>query len=165
MRPSRRFLAPALLGALLVSGAAAAAATIGPEQIRRGVQAYTQQDYAHARELLAPAARAGHGRALFYLARMHSWGHGVARDEARASALYRRAAEAGFARAQPVLAARYMDGIGLPRDDVAAYRWLTAAARGGNRQARKLRDEWLVPRMDSDDLKRARDAATIADSD
>ena len=90
---------------------------------------------------------------------MHSRGHGVDRDEARASDLYQQAAEAGFARAQPILAARYMDGTGLPQDNVAAYRWLTIAARGGNRQARKLRDEWLIPRMGPQELRRGRAAA------
>lgn len=127
---------------------------------RQGVQAYAQQDYERARRMLASAAEAGNGRALFHLGRMHSRGHGVEPNQKRASRLFLQAAKAGFGRAQAVIAARYMDGTGVARDDIAAYRWLTAAARQGNRQARKLRDQHLAERMDAQQLRRARERIT-----
>jgi TPR repeat protein len=115
--------AMALLAAPLASGPALA-------DVKRGVDAWSQGDYALAvREWEGPAA-AGDADAMFNLGQAYRLGRGVPADPRRAEALYARAAAAGHVKAADTYGLMlFQDG----RREAALPYVEAAAARGDPR--------------------------------
>ena len=118
-RLSRTIWTGAVAAALLGSGPALA-------DVKRGVDAWSQGDYAVAvREWEGPAA-AGDPDAMFNLGQAYRLGRGVPADPQRAEALYARAAAAGHVKAADTYGLMlFQDGrreAALPYVDAAAAR-------------------------------------------
>ena len=92
--------------------------------LKAGINAYLDADYALAQVELQPLAQAGDSIAQYYLAEMHLHGRGVAQNFEEAAAWYAKAAELGHPEAQAALGSLQMLGLGIPRYPTNAYFWL-----------------------------------------
>lgn len=119
----------------------AACATMGNnreamlDNFLQGKQAYEDNDYAKAFELLKPAAEAGNPNAQYYLAILYDFGRGVPTSHEQANAWYLKAAEQGQDDAQYNLAISYRRGEGIEQDTGKAIYWLGRAAALGDDDA------------------------------
>ena len=141
-----------LMAALLVS-LVAPAASLGAEQVPRGLQeradrgdpeAQTElgsryyagrgvpQDDAAAVRWTRLAAEQGHAPAQYNLGLLYFRSRGVLGDDAEAARWYRAAAEQGYAPGQGGLGYMYAYGAGVERDPVRAYMWLELAWTGAD---------------------------------
>lgn len=114
-------------------------AVVLADTVRDADQAILRKDYASARRLLEPLARAGDARAQLRLGEMAYHGHGQPEDDRAALAWYEQAARQGLAEAQLRLGHMYAYGhVGLdPRVDTGrlAAQWYFEAARQGLAEA------------------------------
>ncbi len=126
-----------LLAVALAAGLAAPALA----DLKGGVAAYEQGDYAAALAELRPLAQAGSAEAQYVLGTMYDQALGVARDPARALEWYREAARQRWSPAQYMLGLIYAVGAqGVPQDYVQAHMWLDIAAAQGVVGAARLRE-------------------------
>jgi TPR repeat protein len=141
-------LTASLLAAAVLLGSVAPAAV----PLDSGLEAFRKGNFAKARRLLAPMARAGDPVAQFHLGKMYADGLGVPRDQVRAVAWYRAAAERGHAEAQYRLAVAYALGFGVKASHAEAVRWYRAAGKQGHAQA-QLRLGILLSRNSKPELR------------
>jgi hypothetical protein len=144
-RPARfdrmRAMKSYLLAAALATALAATLAAPALADLKGGVAAYEQGDYAAALAELRPLAQAGSAEAQYVLGTMYDLAMGVARDPARALEWYRKAARQRWSPAQYMLGLIYAVGQqGVPQDYVQAHMWLDIAAAQGVVEAARLRD-------------------------
>ena len=121
-----------LIGALLVSGAAAPAVA-GP--LEDADAAYDRGDYATALRLWRPLAEQGYANAQFALGIVYANGQGVPQDYAAAVLWFRMAAKQGDDRAQFNLGTMYDKGKGVPQNYATAVSWYREAAEQGHVKA------------------------------
>lgn len=100
-----------------------------------GVSAYIAGDYATARRIWLPLARAGDRRAQYNLGVIHANGKGVAQNYKEAVKWWVKAAEQGHSGAQFSLGSSYYLGNGLLKNYVKAYMWLCLAKEQGHTKA------------------------------
>ncbi|MEX2647424.1 MAG: SPOR domain-containing protein [Alphaproteobacteria bacterium] len=117
---------------LVVTIAAALAATAAHADFDAGLGAYASGDYATAIKEWRPLAEQGDAEAQFGLGEMYDLGRGVAADAEAAATWYQRAAEQGSARAQAKLGTMFAPGHGVPVDPSTAVLWWTKAAEQGS---------------------------------
>ncbi len=126
---------------LLAAALAAALAAPAQADLKGGVAAYEQGDYAAAMAELRPLAQAGSAEAQYVLGTMYDLALGVARDPAQALEWYREAARQRWSPAQYMLGLIYAVGQqGVPQDYVQAHMWFDIAAAQGVVEAARLRD-------------------------
>jgi TPR repeat protein len=126
------------------------------------VRSLSRNDKAADRKILqdavawyALAANAGVASAQFKLANAYYTGAGVARDVRQAEFWYGRAAHQGLADAQNVLGVLLVGRSGdVPVDPVEGYKWLLLAERGGNPEAKAVREK-VADQLSESDRTRA----------
>ncbi len=96
-----------------------------------GKQAFLQQDYARAIEILQPLAEEGNSQAQVTMGIIYDNGHGVGKNPEKAFEWYMMAAEQGFPIVQHQVAFKYLHGIGVAQDYEQAARWWELAANAG----------------------------------
>lgn len=101
------------------------------ETIRLAREAFAQEDFSRAAELLSPLAAAGDPVASSRLADLLENGSGVPKDLPRAIDLVKRAAEAGHACAKSHLGDFYESGLIGQKNMGEAVRWWKLCADGG----------------------------------
>jgi TPR repeat protein len=101
----------------------------------------------------ALAAKAGVASAQFKLGNAYYTGAGVSRDVSQAELWYGRAARQGLVDAQNVLGVLLLGRSGTA-DPVEGYKWLLLAERGGNAEARAIREK-VAGQIAEDDRTRA----------
>ena len=126
---------------LILAAAFLAAAGCGDQSqndaanLKAGVDAYTQGNYAIAQEKLKPVAEHGNAQAQFTLGMMYRKGQGVAQNDTEAVAWWSKAAEQGNQEAQENLGLQYAKGQGVAQDWVQADKWFSIAAASGKETA------------------------------
>lgn len=113
-----------LVGVLLVSPVLSA-------DFQKGLDAYTNRDFATALKEWKPLAEQGTADAQTNLGLLYEKGHGVQQDYKAAVKWYTLAAEQGFSRAQTNLGLMYDEGYGVTQDNMAAVKWYTLASEQG----------------------------------
>ena len=106
------------------------------EELKEGLSAFDNGDYATAFTKLIPLAKAGNIKAQVKLGEMYAdvmlWEHSNIRDNyAESVKWYKLAAEAGDAEAQFCLGLMYYDGRGVEQDYAEAAKWYRLAAEAG----------------------------------
>lgn len=96
-----------------------------------GAQAFARKDYADARAIWMPMAKAGDPRSQYGIGLLLANGWGVERNALGAQHWYTVAAERGHPGAQYNLAIMRDIGDGVPRDSAQAAFWYGEAARQG----------------------------------
>ena len=109
--------------------------------IRKGVAAYEQEDYATALNEFKLLAEQGDAFAQFKLGEMYQVGRGVSKDHKKAVRWFRFAAEQGHSGAQLAFGVSYFQGHGVSQSDVLAYMWMEVASLQDASGAKELRDE------------------------
>jgi hypothetical protein len=104
------------------------------------------------------AANAGVASAQFKLGNAYYAGAGVGRDVSQAELWYGRAARQGLVDAQNVLGVLLLGRSGAA-DPVEGYKWLLLAERGGNAEARTVREK-VAGQISEGDRTRAEALAT-----
>lgn len=102
-----------------------------------GLEAYQEQNYRKAFNLLQMAANSKHLEAQNLLGTMYLEGQGVYKDEGVACSWYRRAADLGYAPSQANLARLYHKGLGCPKDSYLAKYWYKQAVNNGDLSAKE----------------------------
>ena len=127
-----RIIQDSLAGVALA--AAALAALPAQAQVREGVDAWSEGDFAAAVAQWEAPAQAGDPDALFNLGQAYRLGRGVEQDMVRAEALYARAAQAGHVQAADTYGLMlFQDGR---REEALPY--VQAASRRGDPRAQYL---------------------------
>ena len=127
-----RIIQDSLAGVALA--AAALAALPAQAQVREGVDAWSEGDFAGAVAQWEAPAQAGDPDALFNLGQAYRLGRGVEQDMVRAEALYARAAQAGHVQAADTYGLMlFQDGR---REEALPY--VQAASRRGDPRAQYL---------------------------
>lgn len=107
-------------------------------QYENGIQAYRDEKYDQALEILKPLAESGQRDAQYYVARMYEKGLGVPKDQAEMRKWYQRSADAGHPKAEYKLGVGYAKGYaGLEQNDTEAGKWFLKSAEQGYRKAMK----------------------------
>jgi len=120
----------ALLLALLLSPAAMADEA-QDKQVKIGVAAYDDGDYARAKAILLPLAEAGHPKAMNMVGLMTKFGNAFTPNLEVACNWYEKSATAGYPSAMYNMSICY-DGFGRPDDPETDKFWLLKAADAGN---------------------------------
>ena len=126
--------------------------------LRKGLIAAQQGDFATALRELKPLAEQGNLYAQYNLGQMYRKGDGVPQNYATALKWYRLAAEHGHAGAQTNLGVMYGIGKGVIKDWVYAHMWLNIAASSGTKIAVRNRDIF-AKQMTPSQLEKAQDLA------
>jgi hypothetical protein len=103
--------------------------------VQRGLDFYTEGEFAKAIEQWRPLANEGFAKAQRDMGLAYESGNGVGQDYAQAVAWYRKAADQGDAEGQLNLGYMYDDGQGVPQDYAQAVAWYRKAADQGNADA------------------------------
>ncbi|MBL68505.1 MAG: hypothetical protein CMO74_08675 [Verrucomicrobiales bacterium] len=114
-----------------------------------------QKDFKEAEKWWRKAAEQGEPYAQTSLGVMFERGDGVPKDDKEAVKWYRKAAEQGYAMAQYNLGLNYATGSGVLQDYVTAYAWANIAAANGQKNATKLKSEFLEKKMTADQIAKA----------
>ena len=101
------------------------------QDYEEGKQAFLDENYAKALEILKPLAESGHSQAQVTLGIMYDNGHGVSADPEEAFKWYMLAAEQGFPIVQHQVAFKYLHGIGVEQNYQEAAKWWELAANAG----------------------------------
>lgn len=96
--------------------------------VKKGIEAYEQTNFADALQEFRPLAEAGQPEAQYYLGMLYGNGEGVHQNDAQAAKWYKKAADQGLQPAQHNLGLLYILGQGVPQDYTQAYLWLSLAA-------------------------------------
>lgn len=126
---------------------------VAPAQIELGLLYFRGQgvpeDDGLAFRWFSRAAGLGSREAMYHLANMYAFGHGVPKEEAdpdqRAAQFYFEAARRGHSGAQHALGILYLTGKGVQQDRAEAQKWFGRAAAQGHAEAQRL-VEGLPPR-------------------
>ena len=121
---------------------------------KEGLDAYKNEDYDKALEILSPLAEEGNAQAQNTLGLMYGEGEGVNQDYKEAVKFCRLAAEQGDAYGQLNLGFMYANGYGVIEDYVYALMWWYIAASNGNENAKEYIEE-LEEMMTSSQIKEA----------
>jgi len=105
--------------------------------LKSGIEAFQQGNFAAALTAFEPLARDGDATAQFYLAEMFLKGTGVPQEFTHAHKWYQLAAEGGLPEAQVALAGLYLLGLGTKRDDQAGYYWTVISVIWSNGRIRE----------------------------
>lgn len=105
--------------------------------LQKGLDAYSEGDYATALAVCQPIADEGIAGAQFCVGRMYGNGFGVAMDDELALKWLGLAAANGHAEAQFSLGVMHANGWGVPMNDVSAANYYRMAAEQGFVQAQK----------------------------
>lgn len=114
------------LGCIFVQGctstsetSTSAAAELPEVRFEKAKEAFSNQDYVSARQLLLPLAQTGHADAQYTLGYMAYYGQGLTRDEQKARQWFEQAAAGGNAKAIKVLAMlnESTDSAATPADE------------------------------------------------
>jgi len=108
-------------------GTVLAGAMPASADVRAGMEAFRNKDYAKAYSEWKAAAEAGVAEAQFDLGVLYAQGRGVQRNLTEATKWYRKAAEQGNSEAEFALGQMYSLGWGVPRDEADALRWIQMA--------------------------------------
>lgn len=101
----------------------------------QAIQAFNQQDYTSAFNLLKPLADKGDATAQNSLATLYEQGLGVEKNAAEAFKWYEKAAKQGVADAQFEVGFLYAEGVGVAQDYQQAFVWYHKAAKQGHAAA------------------------------
>jgi TPR repeat protein len=124
--------------------------------MKSGVMAYKNANYAVALKEFTAAAEAGNAQAQYLVGSMYDNGQGTAANDAEAVKWYARAAHQGFATAQYNLGMMLVHGEGIEKPDyMQAYAWFSIAAAKGDKESVNMRD-LLEGRMNEPTLKAAK---------
>ena len=96
-----------------------------------GKQAYLNQDYERALEILKPLAKQGHSQAQITLGLMYDYGHGVKKDPSESIKWYLMAAEQGVPLVQHDIGVKYFQGQGVDQNYDEAAKWWERSAHAG----------------------------------
>lgn len=143
------------IGSILVSACIAGlvAASACAQDLQAAEKAYENNEYATARKLLEPLARAGNAVAQLHLGYLYLDGHGGPVDTDKAMAWFSRLAEQNDGFGQDQLAHMYFEGRGSPVDYGKAYFWASLAdqtRRGPARAEKHLFLEGMRERLTSE---------------
>lgn len=97
---------------------------------KEGRELYEAKKYSEAFPKLQTAAKKGHKKAQYWLARCYDKGRGVTEDNRQAFQWYLKAAQQGHAKSQYQLARCYVKGKGVAADTAEARKWIRRAVRG-----------------------------------
>jgi uncharacterized protein len=97
-------------------------------QLKKGLAAYSREDYTAAGLLLRAPAEHGNSNAQAVLCFLYTHGRGVPQSYREAAHWCHRSAGQGNAQGQYLLGLLYDSGHGVPEDYVQAYKWLNLAA-------------------------------------
>lgn len=98
---------------------------------KKGLAAYSRQDYQEAFRLYSEAADMGNIDAMYQVAGMYYEGKGVGQDYEAAAKLYRKLSDMGDAMSMYRLAILYEEGNGVPKDlDEALILYKKSVANG-----------------------------------
>lgn len=106
-------------------------ASIYAATYEEGKQAYLNQDYERALEILKPLAEEGHSQAQITLGLMYDYGQGVEKDSAESIKWYRMAAEQGVPLVQHDIGVKYFQGQGVEQNYTEAAKWWEMSANAG----------------------------------
>ena len=130
-----------LVGLLLQQGVAhAESAAVGPEAVKRLLDAIEEGTSQAALPELRELAEQGHPEAAYALGVLFRDGVLVDRDYTEARDLLAQGAFLGHPEAMNALALLYRDGLGVSADPVEAYAWFRIAAEQGHAEAQGHRD-------------------------
>ncbi|VAW76468.1 hypothetical protein MNBD_GAMMA12-3669 [hydrothermal vent metagenome] len=101
-------------------------------KFRDGVNAYFQESFTDAINILLPLAKRNNSSAQFYVALMYDQGHGVIKNYSIAASWYSRAAKQGHIDAQYNLGIAYASGQGVKHSVKSAIHWWKSAAINGS---------------------------------
>lgn len=101
------------------------------QEYEQGKQAFLDEDYATAIQILKPLAESGHSQAQVTMGIIYDNGHGVTADAEQAFKWYMMAAEQGFPIVQHQVAFKYLHGIGVEQNYNEAAKWWELAANAG----------------------------------
>ena len=114
------------------------------EELKQGLSAFDNGDYATAFTILLPFAGKGEVKAQVAVGFMYDTGQGTTQHFEKAVKYYTPAAEAGDTKSQYRLGLIYAKGGGaVAQDSFEAYVFLSLAVAEGIKEAIKLRDEML----------------------
>ena len=103
--------------------------------IKKGIEAYKQGDYATALEEWLPIAEQGNADAQFSVGLLFDQGLNVIPDYKTAVKWFTLASKQGHVFAQSNLGWKYHKGQGVPKDNVQAFKWWSIAASKGHENA------------------------------
>lgn len=106
-------------------------ASLYAETYEEGKQAYLNQDYKRALEILKPLAENGNSQAQITLGLMYDYGHGVEKNAATSIKWYRMAAEQGVPVVQHDIGVKYFQGQGVEQNYAEAAKWWEMSANAG----------------------------------
>ena len=101
----------------------------------KGVNAYSNGDYATALKEWTPLAEQGNADAQYLLGLLYQGGIGVPQDDKTASKWFTLSAEQGNAHAQTEIGKMYNNGTGVPQDYKTALKWFILGSEQGNTMA------------------------------
>ena len=107
---------------------------------KQGRELYEAKKYDEAFPKLLAAAKKGHRKAQYRLARCYDKGHGVQEDNGQAFQWYLKAARQGHAKSQYQLARCYVKGKGVAADTGEARKWIRRAA-SGKKHGKEITDD------------------------
>ena len=110
--------------------------------IKEGLDAYNNEDYDKALNILSPLAEEGNLEAQNTLGLIYDEGSGVNQDYKEAVKWYRLAAEQGDAYGQFNLGFMYANGYGVIEDYVYALMWWYISSSNGNENAKEYIEEF-----------------------
>ena len=103
--------------------------------LKKGQQAYNQQNYQEAFKWLTQAAEKNNSTAEFLLADLYYSGKGVSQSDSIAVKWYEKAANQDYVEAQLALATMYQQGSGVAQNQATALQWYKKAAALNNPKA------------------------------
>ncbi len=106
--------------------------------LKKGLNAHFDQDYATAWQELEPLADKGNPQAQLKIAEMLHLGHGTPQDVVRAYKYYNLAAEQGSGAAMQELATIYEHGFMIPKNPIREMMWLFVTAEMGSTVSARL---------------------------
>ena len=101
-------------------------------QFDKGIEYYSNKDYANAVKCFQQAAEQGDAKSQNYMGECYYYGDGVTKNLQEAAKWYRKAAEQGNADAQSSLGYCYYFGEGVTKNFQEAVKWYRKAAEQGN---------------------------------
>jgi TPR repeat protein len=110
--------------------------------IKKGLDAYNNEDYDKDLNILSPLAEEGNLEAQNTLGLIYDEGSGVNQDYKEAVKWYRLAAEQGDAYGQFNLGFMYANGYGVIEDNVHALMWWYTASSNRNENAKEYIEEF-----------------------
>ncbi|MCG8323907.1 MAG: SPOR domain-containing protein [Thiotrichales bacterium] len=116
---------------LILAGLLCLPLAVPAQDYEEGKQAFLDQDYRRALEILQPLAESGHSQAQVTLGIMHDNGHGVPVDAETAFKWYKLAAEQGIPIVQHQVAFKYLHGVGVKQNYAEAAKWWELSANAG----------------------------------